>query len=106
MGELNRAEELGSTVLEIWQQLPGNQASMPFKWTLLWPLIDIALTRADLSAAMEYLKMLLDPAQQRLASPLLSLIEQSLHAWIEKDCEQAQSWLKEAIRLARQLHYL
>jgi DNA-binding SARP family transcriptional activator len=106
MGELNRAEELGSTVLEIWQQLPGNQASMPFKWTLLWPLIDIALTRADLSAAMEYLKMLLDPAQQRLASPLLSLIEQSLHAWIQKDCEQAQSWLKEAIRLARQLHYL
>jgi eukaryotic-like serine/threonine-protein kinase len=31
MGELNRAEKLGSAVLEIWQQLPGNQAIMPFK---------------------------------------------------------------------------
>jgi hypothetical protein len=69
-------------------------------------LIDIALTRGHLSAAMEYLEMLFDPAQQRLANPLLSLLEQSLRSWNQNDCEQAQRWLKEAIRLARHLHYL
>jgi DNA-binding SARP family transcriptional activator len=105
-GDLSRTQELGHAALALWRQLPAGHASAPFQWLALWPLLASALHEAQLAWAVEHARTLLDPGQQRLPDPLITNLEQAIHAWDEGESEAAQAQLQQAVSLAQQMRYL
>jgi hypothetical protein len=105
-GDRSAAKEHGHAALALWQKLPINHASLPFKWTALWPLIDMAAREDNLRAAIDYLHILAGADQQRLPDPLAARIDEIFRSWRRGEQGSAQSQIKAAIRLARQLRYL
>jgi predicted ATPase len=105
-GDLQGAGEHGRTALELWHQLPSRHASAPFQWTALWPLIVVALHEGQLATAIDYLRILLDPTQQRLPDTLTALLEQAIHTWERGEMETARALLAQSVSMAQQLHYL
>jgi eukaryotic-like serine/threonine-protein kinase len=105
-GDRSAAQDHGHTALTLWQQLPINHASLPFKWTALWPLIDIAAREGNLRTAIDYLHILAGPDQQRLPIALSSLIDEIFCSWRRGEQRSIRSQIEAAIHLARQLRYL
>jgi eukaryotic-like serine/threonine-protein kinase len=105
-GTFEQARRHGSAALEAWQQLPTAHGSVQIQWTALCPLIVLALDAGEIASAIDYVRRLLDPAQQRLPDALTTLFEQALLAWEHDDPEQVLPLLQQATALAQQLHYL
>ena len=105
-GDLSQAQELGRAALELWRQLPAGHASAPFQWLALWPLIAVALREGEFSLAMDDVRALLDPAQQRLPDVLTADLVQAVQAWDGGAFETARALLQQSMALAQQLHYL
>ncbi|MBX2997463.1 MAG: AAA family ATPase [Caldilineaceae bacterium] len=105
-GDRSPAKQYGHAALSLWQQLPTNHASLPFKWTALWPLIDIASDEENLRAAIDYLHILAGADQQRLPDVLAARIDEILLAWRRGEQGTIRAQIESAIRLARQLRYL
>jgi DNA-binding SARP family transcriptional activator len=105
-GEFHRAGEAGRAALVRWEQLPSTHASLPYMWTALWPLIGLALREEKLSTAVEYLRMLLDPSQQRLPEPLTVPCELAIQAWDRDEPAEANQQIQRAVEMAQQFHYL
>jgi hypothetical protein len=99
-------EAHGQAALAQWQQLPATHASLPFQWTVLWPLLAVALTSEALTSALDYAQRLLDPCQQRLPDPLATLLTQANTAWTRNEPAEARQYLTQAVALAQRLHYL
>ncbi len=96
----------GQAALAEWQQLPATHASLPFQWTVLWPLLAVALEQAALEQALDYAQRLLDPHLQPLPDALTALLTQAKAAWTENATAHTRRCLTEAVALAQQFHYL
>jgi tetratricopeptide (TPR) repeat protein len=105
-GRFEQARQHGCTALEAWRQLPAGHGSTLMQWTALCPLIALALHTGEIATAVDYIRLLLDPLQQRLPDALTTLFEQALFAWENDDPEQVSPLLQQAVALAQQLHYL
>lgn len=77
-GKREEAEAYGRTAVEAWQH---QRPVYPFQWVGLWPLIAIAATSAQPALAMDYVRLLLAPTQQRPPETLLTILEEALQAW-------------------------
>jgi class 3 adenylate cyclase len=100
---LSEAEVNGRAALDLWQQLPVDQAIYPFQWTAFWPLIGVALAQGLTTEAVDYARALLEPSQQRLPDALTALIEEAIESWEGGETEITHTYLNQAINLAQEL---
>ncbi|MSP12373.1 MAG: hypothetical protein EXR62_05380 [Chloroflexi bacterium] len=105
-GDVRGVETHGQAALTYWQQLPTSHPSLPFQWTVHWPLLALSLGEDDLAAAMEHGRRLLDPFQQRVPDALQTLLEQAAQAWEHSQPEATRVRLQQGLALAQQMHYL
>lgn len=105
-GEEETVQTLGKEALELWHQLPITHASVPFQWTVLLPMIATALQDEEVEKAVNSVRTLLEPHQQKLPDKLTTLLEQSLQFWDQGMQLAALPLLHQAIAVAQQLHYL
>jgi DNA-binding SARP family transcriptional activator len=106
LGTFEQARQYGQAALEAWRQLPAGHGSAQAQWTALCPLIALALDAGDTASAIDYIRLLLDPAQQRLPNTLTALFEQALLAWENGTPERVTLLLQQATALAQELRYL
>jgi tetratricopeptide (TPR) repeat protein len=97
------AERAGRAAVEEWQR---QRPIYPFQWIGLWPLIDIAATSAQFALAVDYVRLLFAPTQQRMPETLLTLLEEVVQAWDAGHRERVRSLLQHAISLAQSIGYL
>jgi hypothetical protein len=69
-------------------------------------LIAVALQQNQLAFAMDHVRALLDPSQQRLPGALVSVLEQVIEAWDQGDLDSVQTLLQQSLTLAQQMNYL
>ncbi|MEO6889594.1 MAG: AAA family ATPase, partial [Ktedonobacteraceae bacterium] len=102
-GNLAETEAYGRAALEESQ---AQQESDIFRWVGIWPLLGVALAQEGYAEAIDYARMLLEPAQQPPPEALRSLLEAALHAWDTGLQEEARVLLQQAMPLAEQMGYL
>jgi hypothetical protein len=105
-GDLNLTQELGHAALESWHQLPASHASALIQWLALLPLIAVALDEQQLSVAVDYARVLLDPTQQRLPDALTASLEQAIRDWDTGAPESANTRFCQCVKLAQEMKYL
>jgi eukaryotic-like serine/threonine-protein kinase len=103
LGNMDECQENGLAALELWRPL---SMSYPFCWTALLPLISVALAKQQVSEAVEYARMLLEPHQQRFPDDLTTALETAIQAWDTGQSDAARSHLQQATALAREMSYL
>ena len=69
-------------------------------------MIDLAVTSAQFALAVDYVRLLFAPAQQRPEDPLLLVLEEAVQAWDAGHRERVRSLLQHAISLAQSMGYL
>jgi len=106
VGDYAGSRAHGQAALASWHQLPTRHASCSFQWTALWPLVAIALTDGELSKAIEYARILLEPSQQRLPDPLARAVEQAIDDWENGQLDEVETHLGLAVSLAQESSYL
>ncbi|MCA1607100.1 MAG: serine/threonine-protein kinase PknK, partial [Acidobacteria bacterium] len=102
-GNYREVKELGQAAVELWGQ---NQASYPFQWAALWPLVGVTMAENNISEAIEYARVLLVDSQQRLPDELAGLVEDALNAWSQDQSDLTRRQLTEALKLAHATGYL
>lgn len=76
------AREHSQAALKLWKQSPGVQvAAIPYYWTAIWPLIQIAMAEGDKATAVEHLRDLLQPHRKRLPESLTAAMSDVVQAW-------------------------
>jgi len=100
------AQQDGRAALELWDQLPKSSGSLAFYWTALWPLIGVALAQDQISEAVEYARVLLDPQEQPQPDVLKAIIEEATEASDRGQQEKAKACLNRAAQLAGEIGYL
>ena len=98
-----RTREYGRAALDSWQQ---GQASYPFQWAALWPLIGVELAQNNISEVIEYAEAMLAPTQQRLPTELLGVVEEAVKEWRRNQLEETRTRLDRAVTLAHEMGYL
>lgn len=102
-GRLEEARIAGRAAVKQWQR---QRPVYPFQWTGLWPLIGLAVTSAQLALAVDYVRLLLVPTQQRPPETLLAVLEEAVQAWGARQAEAVHSLLQHAMSLAQDMNYL
>lgn len=105
-GKVEQARQHGAAAIAAWRQLPAGHGSALTQWTALCPLLALSLAAGEITKAIAYTRLLLDPAQQRLPAALMTRFEQALTAWENDDPAHSASLLQQAIAMAQQLHFL
>ena len=103
---LIQTQALSRASLALWDQLPLGRRSAPFLWLALWPLIAVTLHDEQLSQAVEHVRTMLGPGQQRPPDALAASLEQAIQAWEAGAPETAQVLLHQSMGLAQRMHYL
>ena len=93
----------GQAAVAEWQR---QHPVYPFQWTGLWPLIDIAATSAQFALAVDYVRLLLAPTQQRPPETLLTVLKEIVHAWDTGHREHVRSFIHHSLALAQEMGYL
>jgi hypothetical protein len=106
LGDCAGSRAHGQAALAAWHQLPSRHASCSFQWTALWPLIAVALTDGELSQAIEYARILLEPSQQPQPDPLARALEQAIDDWEKEQLDEVETHLGLAVSLAQESGYL
>ena len=104
-GDAADVAEYGYEALKQWDKVPEGHASCSFQWTALLPLMAVALQVWETADAIEFARILVDPAQQRLVA-LEEGLETAVSAWDSEQLEVAHSQLEKVILLAQETHYL
>jgi len=102
-GKREEAETAGRAAVEEWQR---QRPIYPFQWTGLWPLIGLAATSGQLVLAVDYVRLLLAPTQQRPPETLLTVLEEAVQAWDGGHRERVASLIQHAMLLAQDMGYL
>jgi len=102
-GNLSDAQENGRIALEMWQKAP---LVYPFQWTALWPLISVANTKNQFSEAVDYVRALIEPTQQRLPEAPTALLKKVIKTWEGGETEKTHTYLNQTIELAQELGWL
>lgn len=103
LGNVDECREQCLAALELWRPL---SIQYPFCWAALLPLMSVALTKQQVSEAVEYARMLLEPHQQGLPDGLTVALEAAIQAWDANQPDSARLSLEQAIALAQQTTYL
>ncbi len=102
-GEVDRVDALGQDALDTWARLPERY---PVDWMALWPMIALALARANLPRAIDLARGLLAPTQEPLPPPLHDLVRTATQTASQGNVTEAAEVLGRAVELARQTGFL
>ena len=100
-GHFSKAEMQAKEALTTW-----GDYQYPFKWLSHWVLVAIYLDHDELDRAVQSVRVLLDPKQQRLPDDVTAALEQSLQNWKVGKIDSAGKALIKAVELAKQRGYL
>lgn len=103
-GNLTEVERHGRASLE--ERQPQRMGVNPFQWVGLWPLIAVTLAQEKIADAINDVRMLLAPTQQRPPEQLSVLLRASLQAWDAGRQDEAHTLLQQAVSLAEKTGYL
>lgn len=102
-GKLQDATALAEEALESWQ---NHSPGYPFKWLALIQLIDIEHSNARLKEALEHIRLLLDPANAKLAGGVEEALQETVACYATCNKEQAVCSLATALEYAKKAGYL
>ena len=102
-GNPDDAEAYGRASLKDQQ---GRQPVNSFQWAGIWPLVGVAFAQEKYSDAINFVRILLDPALQPPPQVLSALLEAALKAWDAGHQEEARTLLQQALPLAEKSGYL
>lgn len=102
-GFVEEAERLALEALEFLQRVPQGQM---FPWIAAWQLLYIRLTQYRVDLAVDYARVLLNPAVQPPTDELKNLLESAVQCWANGDTEGANAALHQVCDLARPLGYV
>jgi hypothetical protein len=102
-GKREEVETAGRAAVAEWQR---QRPLYPFQWTGLWPLIGLAATSGQLALAVDYVRRLLAPTQQRPPERLLTVLEEAVQAWDAGHHEWVGSLLQHAMSLAQDMGHM
>ena len=97
------AEKLATEALELWH---GMDDPYSMDWMALWPLIAIAFARKDIARAIEFANGLLEENQHPPPEELSAIVRKACEEWQNGVEKEAGSALAEAIKIAKELHYV
>ena len=97
------AEKFAREALELWH---GMDDPYSMDWMALWPLIAIGFARKDIAGAIKFANGLLQENQHPPPENLLAAVRNACEEWQNGVQEKAVSGLAEAIKIARELHYI
>ncbi|MBA2703899.1 MAG: hypothetical protein H0U60_08610 [Blastocatellia bacterium] len=101
--DYSAVNEHGRAALDSWKE---GQASYPFQWAALWPLIGAQLAQNNIPEAIEYANAMLAPTQQRLPTELQGVVVEALNEWGHNHIKATRTRLDRALQLAQQMGYL
>jgi DNA-binding SARP family transcriptional activator len=96
--DFSNAYDLAMAAFRVLQEAK----SYPFHWLALWPLIGMAIRKADISTALDYARDLIEPNQQLLPPAINSLLVSAVHDWDAQQSAQALKSLLKAADLAQE----
>jgi hypothetical protein len=102
-GNPDDAEAYGRASLEDQQ---GRQPVNSFQWAGIWPLVGVAFAQEKYTDAINFVRMLLDPALQPPPQELSAFLEAALKAWDAGQVAEASDLLQNAVPLAEMMGYL
>ncbi|HEV2660878.1 MAG TPA: hypothetical protein VGU68_09765, partial [Ktedonobacteraceae bacterium] len=106
-GNLVEAETYGQASLEAIQlQQVATNLFQCFQWVGVWPLLGVALVHEQISDAISYARLLLDPTQQPPPGEIAALLEAALAAWDDEKQQEARALLRQIVPLAEEMGYL
>jgi hypothetical protein len=97
------AEKLATEALELWH---GMEDPYSMDWMALWPLIAIAFARKDIAGAIKFANGLLQENQHPPPKDLLAGVRKACEEWQNGVQEKAALGLADAIKIAKELHYI
>ena len=100
-GDLASARRDAAAALVVWQVTQ----MFPFRWLATWPLVAATLADADVDAACEYARDLLDSGQQLMPEALMGDTVAALDACDAGKSAEAARLLKRAVTTAREYGY-
>lgn len=102
-GKQQDATVWAEAAMDRWQ---SHSPRYPFKWLALMQLIDIAISNASLGDAFEHARLLLDPANAKLAGGVEEALEEAVAYYADGNTEKAASSLATALEYATKAGYL
>jgi eukaryotic-like serine/threonine-protein kinase len=96
-GRLAEARSLG---LKARETLLGPFQHYPFQWFVYFPLIGVAVAEEQITEAIEYATLILDPKQMILPADLTAALEQAVQSCAQADLPATQAALQEVVGLA------
>lgn len=96
-GNLEEVAIQGNQALETWDMVGSQYASTAFKWTAIWPLMDLAMEKNQIGDAIAYAQQLLEPTQQRLPDNLTAALERAIESWTNQRPKETRKWLSIAL---------
>jgi hypothetical protein len=97
------AEKLASEALNLWHAMEDPYS---MDWMALWPLIAITFARRDVARAIEFANGLLEENQHPPPEKLTAVVRRACEEWQNGVQEKAASSLAEAIKIAKEFHYI
>lgn len=102
-GKPREAGKLSAKAMKRWQK---HSPRYPFKWLALMQLVEIESSNENLDAALEFIQILLDPANVMLAGGVEKALKDVVASHAAGDIEKAASCLTTALEYAKKAGYL
>ncbi len=101
-GDLALAEQHAQAVMGYYY--PDHRG--PHFGDALWPQIGARVGQGNIGAAIESVRMLLDPREMRMPDNVITSLQQAIDAWEGDMPESTQKHLHHALQLAQEMAYL
>ena len=105
-GDLDGFDLSLKAAIEAWDMVSKTHASRAFQWVALLPALSVALNRGDLTQAVDYAQILVDPYHKRLEADLAQALTDAAGAAGDGQAERALELLHRAVQLAKEYAYL
>jgi tetratricopeptide (TPR) repeat protein len=96
---LTLGETYARDARKLWEQ---SQTVYPFQWLALFPLAFVALEQDSPAEAIDCIRTVLSPDQQRLPDDLTAAAEAAVAAWDQNEPDVAQDRARAVLELAQQ----
>lgn len=105
-GDLAETKRQAESAIADWGGLGEAQSVVAYRWYALFPLLGVALQEEDIGRAVEWAQHMITSSQAGLPDALTALLGQAVAANENGLGDVASDLLQQALRLARELHYI
>jgi tetratricopeptide (TPR) repeat protein len=106
-GDYRATKEYSTAAISIWERSPAIQGAAYFLyWTAIWPLVGVELLDNDLSEAVKYTRLMLEPNQAGMPDELATILREASVAWESGQMETVGQLLNIAFVQAEKYRYI